>query len=110
VLGITEGLIRHPQGYAVGEVTRYLDRARQLVPADVPKDELARFFHLRAAVRANLGDEAGAARDFETAFEVWPASDNPAIKPLEELYVKAGNSAALQALRSRIKRPAALPR
>jgi hypothetical protein len=110
VLGITEGLIRHPQGYAVGEVTRYLDRARQLVPADVPKDELARFFHLRAAVRANLGDEAGAARDFETAFEVWPAADNPAIKPLEELYVKAGNSAALQALRARIKRPAALPR
>jgi hypothetical protein len=43
--------------------------------------------------------------DFETAFSVWPATDNPAVKPLEELYAKAGNTAALEALRARLKRP-----
>ena len=105
LLGIVEGLMRNPQGYSVGEVGRYLDQARQLMPTDVSKDELARFFHLRAAVRAHLGDEAGAVQDFETALWVWPASENWAVKPLEELYAKAGNTAALEALRARVKRP-----
>jgi hypothetical protein len=104
VLGVVEGLLRNPGGYSVGEVARFLDKARELMPADVSKDELARFFHLRAAVRANLGDEAGAVQDFETAFSTWPVSDNPAIVHLEELYTKAGNQAALDALRARLKR------
>jgi hypothetical protein len=104
VLGVVEGLMRNPAGYSVGEVARFLDKARELMPADVSKDELARFFHLRAAVRANLGDEAGAVQDFETAFSTWPVTDNPAIPHLEALYAKAGNKAALDALRARLKR------
>ena len=109
-LGIAEGLMRHPQGFSVGEVARYLDKARLIMPSDVVKDELARYFHLRAAVRAALGDEAGAAKDFETALSVWPASDNPAIKPLEELYRKAGNRAGLESLEAMVKRPLRLGR
>ena len=109
-LGIAEGLIRHPQGFSAGEVARYLDKARAIMPSDVVKDELARYFHLRAAVRAALGDEAGAVKDFETALSVWPASDNPAIKPLEELYRKAGNAAGLQSLQAMVKRPLRLGR
>lgn len=105
LLGIVEGMMRNAQGYSVGEVARFLDQARQLMPSDVSKDELARFFHLRAAVRAHLGDEAGAVQDFETAVAVWPATDNWAVKPLEELYAKMGNTAALEALRARMKRP-----
>jgi hypothetical protein len=105
VLGIVEGLMRNPGGYSAGEVGRLLDRARQVMPSDVSKDELARFFHLRAALRAHLGDEAGAVRDFETALSVWPAADNWAIKPLEDLYAKRQETAALEALRARFKRP-----
>jgi len=108
VLGIAEGLMRHPQGYSVGEVTRFLDRARELMPSDVAKDELARFFYVRAAVRGDIGDEAGALRDFETAFGVWPAADNPAAGPLEALYTKSGDAAALESLRARLKRPPVL--
>ena len=102
-LGIADGLIRNPAGYSVAEVSRFLDLARQTMPADVAKDELARFFHLRAAVRAAVGDEAGAVQDFETALTVWPAPDNPAVSPLEELYAKKGDQRALEALRARLK-------
>ena len=84
-LGVAEGLIRHPQGYSVGEVSRFLERARERMPADAPKDERARFFHLRGAMRAGMGDKAGALRDFEAALSVWPARDNPAAQALEEL-------------------------
>lgn len=84
-LGVAEGLIRHPQGYSVGEVSRFLERARELMPGDAPKDERARFFHLRGAMRAGMGDKAGAQRDFEAALSVWPARDNPAAQALEEL-------------------------
>jgi hypothetical protein len=103
-LGVVEGLMRNPEGYSVGEVARLLDKARELMPADVSKDELARFFHLRAAVRASMGDQAGAAQDFETAFSTWPVTDNPAVAQLEALYTKAGNKDALDALRARLKR------
>jgi hypothetical protein len=84
-LGIAEGLIRHPQGYSVGEVGRFLERARERMPADAPKEERARFFQLRGAMRAGAGDETGAQRDFEAALWVWPARDNPAMQALEEL-------------------------
>ena len=103
-LGIAEGLLRHPEGYSVGEVATFLDKARDLMPSDVVKDELSRFFYLRAVVRANLGDEAGAVHDFETAFTVWPVSDNPAIGPLRDLYGKTGNASALERLQARLKR------
>jgi hypothetical protein len=104
-LGLAEGLMRNPRGYAVGEVSRFLDQARRAMPSDVQKDELARFFHLRAAVRAHLGDEAGAVEDFENAVRVWPDRENSSIKPLEELYAKAGNTAAIRALQARLKAP-----
>jgi hypothetical protein len=104
-LGIAEGLIRNREGYSAGAVSRFLDKARYAMPADVVKDELSRYFHLRAIVRANIGDEAGALRDFETAFSVWPAADNSAIGQLEELYRKSGNVTALEALQARVKRP-----
>lgn len=107
-LGIAEGLIRNREGYSVGAVSKFLDKARDLMPSDVVKDELSRFFFLRAAVRANLGDEAGALQDFETAFSVWPVPDNPAVKPLDELYRKAGNTSAWQVLQGRLKRPHSL--
>ena len=84
-LGIAQGLMRNPQGYSIGEVSRYLDRARELMPSDAGKEELARFFHLRAAMRADMGDEAGAMRDFETAAAVWPSPHNPAREPLDAL-------------------------
>ena len=102
-LGLAEGLMRNPGGYTVSEVARYLDQARRLMPSDVQKDELARFFHLRAAVRSHLGDQAGAVEDFENSVQVWPDRENSSIQPLEELYTKAGNTAALQALRARLK-------
>ena len=104
-LGIADGLMRNPGGYSVAEVGHFLERARAAMPADVAKDELARFFHLRAAVRADAGDQAGALRDFETAFSVWPTPDNPALGPLEELYAKGGDTRALEALRARVKTP-----
>jgi lipoprotein NlpI len=69
----------------VGEVSRFLERARERMPADAPKEERARFFHLRGAMRAGMGDKAGAQRDFEAAQSVWPARDNPAAQALEEL-------------------------
>jgi len=84
-LGVAEGLIRHPQGYSVGEVSRFLERARELMPGDAPKDERARFFHLRGAMRAGMGDKAGAQRDFEAALSAWPSRENQAAQALEEL-------------------------
>jgi hypothetical protein len=103
-LGVAEGLMLNPEGYSVGEVARFLDQARELMPSDVVKDELSRFFFLRAALRADLGEQAGAVQDFETAFAVWPVSDNPAIPRLQDLYGKAGNASALERLQSRLKR------
>ncbi len=102
-LGIAEGLINNPAGYSVAEVGRFLDRARESMPSDAAKDEVARFFSLRASVRASLGDESGALRDFEAAVGVWPAPENPAVQPLEQLYTKAGNAGAAEALRARLK-------
>lgn len=106
-LGIAEGLIQNREGYAVGTVAAVLDRARELMPSDVVKDELARYFYLRGTVRADLRDERGAVQDFETALSVWPVSENWAIRPLQELYGKAGNASALSALQQRVQQ---LPR
>jgi hypothetical protein len=107
-LGIAEGLMRSREGYSVGAVTSALERARDMMPSDVVKEELSRYFYLRGAVRANLKDEAGSMQDFETAFSVWPGAENPAIKSLEDHYRKAGDTSALQALQGRVKRPSDL--
>jgi hypothetical protein len=103
-LGIAEGLMLRKDGYAAGAAIRFLDKARDLMPSDAGKEHLARFFYLRAALRADLQDQAGAVRDFETAFGVWPTPANMAIKPLEDLYSRSGDALALQALRERVER------
>ena len=102
-LGIAEGLIRNSEGYSVGAVASVLDGARDMMPSDVVKDDLSRYFYLRGTVRADQGDEAGAIQDFETAFSVWPMGENSAINPLEDLYRKAGDTGALKALQGRVK-------
>jgi 4-amino-4-deoxy-L-arabinose transferase-like glycosyltransferase len=101
-LGLAEGLLLNRTLKSAAPVLAYLDRARELLPADAPKEHLARYFSLRGAVRANLGDRAGGIRDLETAFELYPVPDNAAIKPLETLYAETGERAALQALQDRV--------
>jgi hypothetical protein len=101
-LGLAEGLMLNPAGYSVGAVGELLDRVRQFMPSDPTKDLLSRYFYLRGAVRANMRDSAGAIADFETAFSIWPTPENAAVHPLEDLYRKSGNDAALKALRDRV--------
>ena len=102
-LGLTEGLMLNPEGYSAGVVAAQLRSVRELMPTDVPKEHLARFFYLRGALRANVGQRAGAIEDMETALHVWRTPDNPAIKPLEKLYREAGNPAAAEAVNDRVK-------
>jgi hypothetical protein len=101
-LGLADGLMANRKGYAAGPVADLLDRARDLMPSDVHKAHQASFFYLRGALRLDLGDKAGATRDFETALSVWPVSDSRAIAPLKDLYQAAGNEHALKALESRV--------
>ncbi len=103
-LGVAEGLILNPEGYSVGAVGNFLDKARDLMPSDVGKYHLSRFFYLRGAVRASLADTPGAIQDFEMAVSVWPVTDNAAIKPLQDLYRETANTGAMQALQERIRR------
>jgi Protein of unknown function (DUF2723) len=103
-LGIAEGLLLNKEGYSVGAVASYLDRARDLMPSDVAKGPLSRFFEVRAALRLDQKDVSGAIRDFETALSVSPTPASSAIKPLEDLYGKTGDEKALQALQDRVKR------
>jgi hypothetical protein len=102
-MGIADGMMQSTSGYSAGAVMAYLDRARELLPADTPKEHVARYFALRGAVRANLQDKAGAIQDLEVAMSLWPAPDNSAIAPLELLYGETGNQAALQDLRRRVE-------
>ncbi len=85
VLGLAEGSMQNPEGYAVGAIAGYLDKARALMPSDPVKEDLARYFHLRGLLRLELKDEAGAVRDFETSLAVSPVPENPSHKPLREL-------------------------
>lgn len=105
-IGIAEGLMSNQQGYSVGAVAAFLDRARQRMPSDIGKAHLTGFFHLSGLLRIDQGDKHGAARDLETAVSILPTPDNRALAPLRELYRAAGNEAALQALEARIKPPA----
>jgi hypothetical protein len=102
-LGLAEGQMLNPQGYSAGAVAASLEQARQLMQLDVPKEFLSRFFYIRGALRANVGERAGAIEDMETAISVWRRLTNPAIKPLEDLYREAGNQAAVDALHARVK-------
>ena len=101
-------MVLNKEGYSVGAVASLLDAARAAMPSDARKSHVSRFFYLRGAVRANMGDRPGATQDLETAVAVWPREDNKAIEQLEDLYREAGNAAGLKALQGRIKRTKSL--
>jgi len=102
-LGIAEGMMANEAGYPAGVVGGFLDRARDAMPSDVPKEHLSRFFYIRGILRDNLRDSPGAARDLETAVSVWPAPSNPAFKALRDHYRETGNEAAAAAVEERVK-------
>jgi hypothetical protein len=102
-LGIAEGLMKNEKGYSTGAVGLQLEKARDLMPSDVPKEHLSRFFYIRGALRANLGDRRGAVDDMETALSVWPKVSNPAIPVLEQLYRESGDVTALKVFQERVK-------
>ncbi|HYM43070.1 MAG TPA: hypothetical protein VET46_09945, partial [Steroidobacteraceae bacterium] len=102
-LGIAEGLMANREGYQTGVVGAFLDKARQAMPSDAPKEHLSRFFYIRGVLRANLRDSPGALRDLETAVSVWPSSANPAFKELQAQYRRAGDEAAANAVAQRVK-------
>jgi hypothetical protein len=102
-LGLAEGQILNPEGYSAAAVVTSLDEARRLMPADVSKEFLSRFFYIRGALRANAGDRSRAIEDMETAISVLPRPTNPAAGPLEQLYREAGNQAGLESLHQRMK-------
>ena len=101
-MGIAEGLAANKDGYSTGVVAGFLDRARDTMPSDVPKEHLSRFFYIRAVLRENLRD-AGAVGDLETAVSVWVSPDNPAFLALQDHYRRAGNEAAASAVEQRVK-------
>jgi hypothetical protein len=102
-LGIVEGLLANKDGYPAGVVGGFLEKARDTMPSDVPKEHLSRFFYIRGVVRANLRDSPGAARDLETAVSVWPAPSNPAFKALQDHYRRTGDEGAANAVEERVK-------
>jgi hypothetical protein len=102
-LGIAEGMMANEAGYPAGVVGGFLDRARDAMPSDVPKEHLSRFFYIRGILRGNLRDSPGATRDLETAVSIWPAPSNPAFKALQDHYRKTGDEAAAAAVEERVK-------
>jgi hypothetical protein len=102
-LGIAEGLLANQEGYAPGVVEGFLEKARDAMPADVPKENLSRFFYLRGILRANMRDGAGATRDLEASVSVWPSPGNPAFKELQSQYRSAGDEKALSAVEERLR-------
>ena len=100
-LGIADGLLNSPEGFAVPAVTAYLERARTVLPSDAPKQHIAGYFQLRGLLRANVGDKRGGIGDLEVSFALWPALQNPSLALLEQLYGEAGNQAALDHLKQR---------
>jgi hypothetical protein len=103
-IGIAEGMMQNKTGFSVGAVAAWLDKARDLLPPDAPKEQISRYFALRGAVRANMQDKPGAIRDLETSFQLWPVPDNAAIQPLADLYRESNNTAALNELQGRVGR------
>lgn len=103
-IGLAEGLMMNRQGYSAGQVAALLERVRDTIPSDVPKFYRSKFFWLRGVVRLDLGDKKGATDDFETALYAWPAPENGAVRPLQDLYQEAGNASGLKAVHDRIRR------
>jgi hypothetical protein len=102
-LGIAEGLMANKEGYGTGIVRGFLDKARDAMPTDIPKEHLSRFFYIRGVLRANIGDRPGAVRDLETSVSVWPAPSNAAFRELQNQYRRMGNEAAANAVGERVK-------
>lgn len=105
-LGLAEGLMASRKGYAAGVVYGFLNRARELMPSDVPMVYLEKFFYLRGLLRLDVGEERPAIDDLRAAVSVRPTSDNAALAPLRDLYLKTGDKASLDALETRIRRRA----
>ncbi len=102
-LGIAEGLLANKEGYAPGVVAGVLEKARQAMPSDVPKENLSRFFYIRGVLRTNVRDSAGATRDLETAVSVWPSPGNAAFKELQNQYRRDGDEKAASAVEERVR-------
>jgi hypothetical protein len=102
-LGIAEGLMANPNGYSAGAVVLALDKARALMPSDVSKEHLSRYFYIRGALRANMGERRGGIADLETALSIWQTPTNHAVAMLEDLYRQTGDEAGLESLRKRVK-------
>ena len=90
------------EGYSAGVVGAFLNKARDVMPSDFPKEHLSHFFYIRGVLRANLRDDAGATGDLETAVSVWPSPANPAFKELENQYRRAGDEKASRAVEDRV--------
>jgi hypothetical protein len=103
-LGLAQGMLLNSNGFDAGEVVALLDQARKLMPADVPKAYLSKYFAIRGILRANMNDRPGAIEDLETALSVWRSPDNIAVNSLEQIYRDAGDQRALAALRERVAR------
>ncbi len=102
-LGIAEGLMQNEESYPAGVVGGFLDKARDAMPSDVPKEHLSRFFYIRGVLRDNLRDTAGAGRDLETAVSVWAGPSNPAFQELQAHYRRNGDEAAASGIEERVK-------
>ena len=103
-LGLAEGLLANKQGYSVTQALAYLEAARDAMPSDCGKQHKARLFELRAYLRLEREDRAGAVQDLEMATALWPVTANPAMAVLDKLYAEASNQGARQAMWARIKR------
>ena len=59
-LGLAEGLMANKEGISPRRSAGLLNRARELMPADVDKPYRAKFFSLRGMLRLQAGDQRGA--------------------------------------------------
>jgi hypothetical protein len=89
-MGLAEGMMGNRAGYSSAAAAALLESARALMPSDARKAERAKYFYLRARLRLDMGDRAGALRDLETAVEVWPARENAAQAALDNVRAAAG--------------------
>ena len=103
-LGLAEGLLANKHGYSVSQALAYLEAARDAMPSDGGKQHKARLFELRAYLRLEREDRAGAVQDLEMATRLWPVTANPAMAVLDKLYAEAKDQGARQAMWARIKR------
>jgi hypothetical protein len=95
-VGIAEGLMVNKRGYAPAQVVDALTRAAHLMPSDATKPHKSRYFYLRGALRLDQGDKAGAMRDFQSAWDIWPSPLNQAMRPLKDLAANAAAQPAIQ--------------